>query len=111
MSTMYAAKTATNQSQSGISLISSPSMIDPPAAAAHKSIIGVQPILPQHALRVEKRAVKSDRMAHYVEEIVAIVAEEGHDDLCERIVKRCGVIAVIRGHARPAVRRPERTSP
>jgi hypothetical protein len=87
MSTMNAAKTATNQSQSGISLISSLSMIDPAAAAAHKSIKDFQPILPQHAVRVEKRAVKSDRVAHYVEEIVAIVAEEGHDDLCERIVR------------------------
>ncbi len=54
--------------------------------------ISVQNILLHHSLCVEERAVKCDRMSHYVDEPVSVLIKHGDNDLLQLVIEKSGIL-------------------
>lgn len=57
--------------------------------------ICLQHILKDHSLRIEERAIDSDRMQHHINEAVAITVKHGNDCVLQLVVERGGIFRWI----------------
>ena len=57
--------------------------------------IRLHDVLLQHALRIEKRAIERDGVAHNIDEALPVAIEQRQDDLREFVVECCSILGSV----------------